>query len=136
MPGSSRWIDHGLLVLRVGIGGMFMAHGWPKLAGGAKGWAKLGGAMAHLGLDFWPTFWGFSAACAEFFGGMLVALGLLFRPALGMLVATMLVATTMHLRTGDGFLGASHAIESGILFVALLLIGPGRFALAEKLGKS
>jgi putative oxidoreductase len=136
MSGSSRWLDHGLLVLRVGIGGMFMAHGWPKLAGGAKSWAKLGGAMAHLGLDFWPTFWGFSAACAEFFGGMLIALGLLFKPACGMLLATMAVAATMHIRTGDGVMGASHAIELGILFASLMLIGPGKYALAEKLGKS
>ncbi|MBC8073088.1 MAG: DoxX family protein [Deltaproteobacteria bacterium] len=135
MPGSSRWLDHGLLVLRVGIGGMFMAHGWPKLAGGAPRWAKLGGAMAHLGLDFWPTLWGFSAACAEFFGGMLLALGLLFKPAAAMLLATMVVAAVMHVRSGDGFMGASHAIEAGILFASLLLIGPGRFALAEKLGR-
>ncbi len=135
MAGSSRWLDHGLLALRVGIGGMFMAHGWPKLAGGAKAWAKLGGAMSHLGLDFWPTFWGFAAACGEFFGGLLLAIGLLFRPAAAMLFATMAVAATMHIRTGDGVMGASHAIEAAILFASLLLIGPGRFALAEKLGK-
>lgn len=124
-----RTTDYGLLLLRLGIGGMFMAHGWPKLAGGATTWAKLGAAMARLGIDLWPTMWGFSAACSEFFGGLLVATGFLFRPGAAMLLSTMVVASTMHLRDGDGFTGASHAIESGILFAALILIGPGRFAL-------
>ncbi len=114
---------------------MFMVHGWPKLAGGAARWAKLGGAMARLGIDFAPTFFGFMAAVSEFFGGLLVAVGLLFRPALALMLCTMVVATTRHLGAGEGILGASHAIEAGIVFASLLLIGPGRFALQNKLGK-
>jgi putative oxidoreductase len=121
--------DPGLLVLRVGIGVMFMIHGWPKLAGGAARWEKLGGAMAKLGLDFAPTMWGFMAACSEFFGGLLLAAGLLFRPAAAALLGTMVVASTMHLKNGDGFTASSHAIEAAILFASLILIGPGRYAL-------
>lgn len=121
--------DPGLLLLRVGIGGMFMIHGWPKLAGGAAKWQKLGAAMAQLGIDFWPTMWGFMAACSEFFGGLLLAAGLLFRPAAAALLSTMIVASVMHVKNGDSFTSASHAIEAGILFAALILIGPGRYAL-------
>ncbi len=126
--------DPGLLLLRVGIGVMFMIHGWPKLAGGAAKWAKLGGAMAKLGLDFAPTMWGFMAACSEFFGGLLLAIGLFFRPAAAALLSTMVVASIMHLRNGDSFTSASHAIEAGILFAALILIGPGRYALQPQKG--
>jgi putative oxidoreductase len=125
-------VDHGLLVLRVGLGAMFVGHGWPKLAGGQATWTKLGGAMAQLGLDFAPTMWGFAAACSEFFGGILLALGLAFRPAATALLATMVVAATMHLRKGDGFGGSSHAIELGIVFAALLLTGPGKYALVRR----
>lgn len=121
--------DPGLLLLRVGIGAMFMVHGWPKLAGGAATWKKLGGAMAQLGLDFMPTMWGFMAACSEFFGGLLLAAGLLFRPAAAALLSTMIVASIMHLKNGDSFTSASHAIEAGILFASLILIGPGRYAI-------
>ena len=131
---NGKHLDLGLLVLRLGLGAMFIGHGWPKLAGGAAKWEKLGGAMAHLGLDFWPTFWGFMAAISETFGGLLFAVGFLFRPATALLLGTMIVATTMHLRTGDGIMGASHAIEAGIVFAAMLLVGPGKFALDEKLG--
>lgn len=135
VSGTDRWRDHGLLLMRVGLGAMFVMHGWPKMAGGAKTWAKLGKAMGQLGIDFAPTMWGFAGAVSELGGGILLALGLLFRPACGALAATMAVATAMHLGKGDGLMGASHAIEDGLVFVGLLLIGPGRFALDGRLGK-
>lgn len=131
--GGNSKADLGLLVLRVGIGGMFMTHGWPKLAGGSAAWTKLGKSMAYVGLDFMPTAWGFMAAVAEFFGGLMLVLGVAFVPALVMLLSTMAVAATMHLRKGDGLQASSHAIEAGIVFGSLLLLGPGRFSLAEKL---
>ena len=37
--------DTGLLILRIGLGGMYLWHGWPKLSGGPERWTKLGGAM-------------------------------------------------------------------------------------------
>lgn len=120
--------DLGLLIARVGLGAMFMVHGWPKLIGGPDKWAKLGKAMGTLGIDFAPTFWGFCAAVAEFFGGLLLATGVAFVPAALALVFTMLVAALMHLEKGDGLKGASHAIEAGIVFAALALTGPGRYA--------
>ncbi len=132
---GDKFRDLGLLLLRAGIGGMFMAHGWPKLAGGERTWAKLGKSMVHLGIDFAPTFWGFMAAVAEFFGGLAIALGVGFVPALLMLLFTMIVAATMHVRKGDSFATASHAIESAMVFAALLLTGPGAHTLASKFGK-
>ena len=47
--------DKGLLILRIGIGVMFMCHGFPKLAGGPEVWTKLGGALGALGIHFEPT---------------------------------------------------------------------------------
>ena len=127
-------IDLGLLVLRRGLGAMFIGHGWPKLAGGAAKWKKVGAAMGELGIDVWPTRWGFLAARSETLGGLLFAIGFLFRPATALLLATMLVATMSHLSNGDGIMGSSHPIEAAIVFAAMLLVGPGRFALDEKLG--
>ena len=127
-----KYRDHGLLLLRVGIGASFMAHGWPKLAGGAAKWEKLGAAMKHLGIDFAPTFWGFMAAISEFFGGLLLVLGVAWLPALAMLAGTMAIASFMHIQKGDGFTGASHALESLVLFVSLALIGPGRFTITNQ----
>src|SRR5262245_13291062 len=113
--------DLGLLVLRVGIGAMFMAHGWPKLIGGPAKWETLGTATQVVGIAFAPVFWGFMAAIAELGGGLLLALGVAFRPACTLLLCTMIVASTKHLAQGDGFGKASHAIEAAILFLSLWL---------------
>lgn len=126
---SSRWtsVDLALLVLRVGIGISFVfVYGWDKISGGPEQWARLGENMARFGITVWPTFWGFMAAATEFVGGMCLMLGLLFRPALGLLLVVMVVAFSSHIAAGEG---PWHATEMATVFVALLLTGPGRYSL-------
>ncbi|WP_266202523.1 DoxX family protein [Pontibacter kalidii] len=120
--------NFGLLLLRVGIGVMFILHGWPKLAGGPERWEAIGQNMELLEIGFAPVFWGFMAGFAEVAGGALLVLGLLFRPATLLLLITMVVATLKHVAGGDGFGGYSHAMEAAILFLSLLLIGPGKYS--------
>jgi putative oxidoreductase len=124
--------DLGLLILRLGMGGMFVYHGLPKLLGGPARWESLGRALRAVGIDFAPTFFGFMAGMAEAGGGLCLALGIAFRPALAMLASTMVVAAAFHLDRGDGFGKASHAIEAAIVFGSLLLIGPGRYVASFK----
>jgi putative oxidoreductase len=125
-------LDEGLLLLRLGIGGMFVSHGLPKLLGGPERWAKLGHAMHVFGVDFFPVAWGLAAAVAEGVGGVLLVLGMLFRPATAMMFVTMLVATASHLDRGDGLGGASHAIELAFVFASLFLIGPGAYRFGRR----
>ncbi len=122
-----RYRDFGLLVLRLGVGAMFLFHGWPKLMGGPVKWESLGTAMGYLGIHVIPVFWGLMAALSEFFGGACLIFGVAFRPACLLLLGTMAVAATMHLQRGDGLQVASHAIELGFVFFGLLFVGPGRF---------
>jgi hypothetical protein len=75
-----------------------------------------------------PAFWGFVAAISEFFGGVCLILGIVFRPACILLTITMLVAAISHLNRGDGLSGASHAIELGIVFFSLIVIGAGKYS--------
>jgi len=122
--------DVGLLVLRAGLGVMMaFVHGWPKVAGGPETWTKLGHAMSSVGIEFGHGFFGAAAAFVELFGGLLLVVGLATRPAALLLVVTMAVAAANHLAQGDGLGGASHAIEDGIAFAALLLLGPGRYSI-------
>jgi putative oxidoreductase len=127
----NRFRDLGLLVLRVGLGAMFIYHGLPKLLAGPALWAQLGMATGTLGIHFLPVFWGFMAAAAEGIGGLLLLLGLLSRPACLLMFINMVVAASFHLGKGDGLGIASHAIEVGIVFLSLVLIGPGRYSLDE-----
>jgi putative oxidoreductase len=130
-----KYRDIGLLILRVGIGIMFICPGFPKLTAGPEIWAKLGGAMSAVGINFAPTFMGFMAAISEFGGGLLLVLGLFTRPACFFLLITMVVAMLMHIRSGDPFVKYSHALESAILFFSLIFIGPGKISLDEILSK-
>ena len=118
--------------MRVGLGIMFMFNGYPKLLGGPDNWAAVGNAMKHTGVTFFPVGWGFLAAVTETFGGFLIVLGLAFRPASLLLCITMIVASTMHLKSGDGLNGASHAIEAAVVFFGLLFVGPGRYSVDKK----
>ncbi len=126
--------DLGLLVLRMGLGVMFtVQHGWPKVQGGPKAWAKLGRAMKHVGIDDYHEVFGAMAAWSEFAGGLLLMLGLFVRPSALLLTCTMVVAAAMHLGSGDGLGGASHAIEVGVACLGLTLMGAGRFSLDARL---
>ena len=58
-----------------------------------------------------------------------ISLGIFNPLSLFFLLATMIVATMMHIGKGDPFLKYSHAMESGILFLSLILIGPGKYSL-------
>jgi putative oxidoreductase len=126
----------GLLLLRIGLGITFICHGFPKLTGGPEGWINLGGAMENWGISFVPVFWGFMGAISEFGGGLLLLLGLFFRPVCILLVLTMATATTVHLKNADPFSTLSHALEMGIVFFSLFFIGPGRFSLDFYLSKN
>lgn len=128
LTGLTKYRDFGLLFLRIGLGLMMFFHGLPKLQGGPEMWAKVGGAMALIGIDFLPAFWGFMAAFTETAGGILLIAGFLFRPAALLLSFTMLMAFVMHFKSGDSFGTWSHAVELAIVFVSLVLIGPGRFS--------
>src|SRR5210317_1506175 len=95
--------DLGLLILRVGIGVMFILHGIPKLMGGPEGWEGL----AQFGLPFLPEgfmsiAFGFAAMATELVGGLLLALGKFHRIVCVSLAGVMLVALTTKLGSITG----------------------------------
>jgi len=127
---NSKFSDTGLLVIRVGIGFFFaFVFGWPKISGGPEFWDMLGKAMNNLGIDFLPVFWGFMGAAAEFLGGILLILGLAFRPALVFMGVTMIVAFSQGLAGGQPFSQSTHPLELFLVFVGLFLTGPGKYSL-------
>ncbi len=127
----ARYCNSGLLILRLGIGALFLFHGYPKLIGGPAGWEKLGAAVSYAGIPGGFVFFGFLAACAEFLGALCLILGFCFRPACILMTITMAVAANMHLATGGGLSAASHALEVGFVFLSLVLIGPGGYSIGK-----
>lgn len=126
--GLGKYNNFGLLVIRIGIGIMMMVHGIPKIEGGPILWTKIGSSITNIGIHEFFAFWGFMASISEGIGGLLVLLGMAFRPACIFLFFTMLMASITHLKGGDDLATSSHAIELAFLFFGLLIIGPGRFS--------
>jgi len=124
--------NFGLLIIRVGLGIMFIFHGYPKLLGGVSMWEQLGGSTKYAGIHFLPVVWGLLCAVTETFGGFLLILGLAFRPVCLLLVINLVVATLSQFGKGEGLMGASHAIEDAIMFAGLLFVGPGRYSVDKK----
>jgi len=110
------------LPLRAGAGVIFAAHGAQKLFGwfGGYGLEGTGGWMASIGIE--PgVLMAALAGGAEFFGGLLLIVGLLVRPAAVVLAITMVVAiAAVHLQ--NGLFMSNNGYEFGL---ALLVISVG-----------
>lgn len=80
--------DVGLLVLRLVLGVLFVAHGYPKLFKMFSGFA---GWLESIGIK--PgKFWAAVVGVAEFFGGIALILGVFVQIAAGLIVINMVVA--------------------------------------------
>ena len=124
--------DLGLLILRVGIGASFVIfHGADKMFGGPAKWEAIGGAMGVFDIHFFPAFWGFMCALAEFGGGILLIVGYQTRIAAILMAFNMFVASSVLLTKG-GTASPSYPIEIGIVFVALIFLGAGRYSLDKE----
>ena len=124
----SNYKDVALLFFRLIFGCFFIyVHGFPKLAGGLSKWKAIGGSMKHVGISFWPGFWGFMAAFSETIGIGLLVIGLAFRPSCLLLIFTMSIAALSEYRA-HGLGEASHPFELALVFAVLIFIGPGKYS--------
>jgi len=128
----SKYKDQGLLIIRIGLGLLFIFHGYPKLAGGPAGWERLGKAMGFVGIHFLPMLWGFLAAITETIGGVLIIAGLAFRPVCALLVINLIVAAIFTYKVDGSFGDATHALEDAVMFSGLLFVGPGALSIDQK----
>jgi putative oxidoreductase len=133
---NNKLTDFTLLFLRTGIGLSYIfIHGWGKIFGGPERWTKVGSAVGYVGIDFLHPFWGIMAALAEFGGGLLILLGILYRPGLALVIITMFVAAIQHLAKGDGIFRAAYPMEMAVVLIAMFILGPGKYSLQYYLNK-
>jgi putative oxidoreductase len=129
--------DLGLLLLRLGAGGVLAAHGTQKLFGWFGGGGLEGTGAAKEAIGYAPGKASATAAgLAEAGGGTLLALGLA-TPAAGAAAAgAMAGAATVHVPNGffaqSG--GYEYAASLGLTAAGLAVTGPGRLSLDHLLG--
>lgn len=127
-----------LPLLRAGLGLILIAHGSQKLFGLFGGMGLNGNAALFDKLGYHPgMFWGTLVGCTEFFGGILLVIGLFVRPAAAAVVIFMLFS--IQFTSKAGFFWTKGGMEYSILILLVAAVfavrGGGTCALDNKMSK-
>lgn len=119
-------------LLRVVAGLLLVTHGYGKIVNpfGAVGMVE--------SLGFYPgVFWSPLLAATEFFGGILVAIGLFTRPAAFAAAIVLLVTVYFHgIVKAEGLGGAEKSILWTAIFLFFAIRGGNRHSLDARLKKT
>src|SRR5205814_313112 len=119
--------DQGIALLRVVVGGIFVAHGAQKLL--VYGIPGLSGFMSQIGVPF-PTLSAISVTAAELLGGLALVAGFFTRwAALPIAFSMVVAAVTVHLKAGF-FLpnGVEYVLALLAATLTLSLTGSGAYS--------
>jgi putative oxidoreductase len=124
--------DLALLLLRVGVGIIFIVSGWGKLTG-MEGTQQFFGS---IGIPL-AGFMAWVVALVEFLGGLMVLIGYKIRIPAVLLAIIMLVAILTVKLGGDNVFGGMR-LELMLLLtsLALAILNTGRYSLEDMLDKS
>jgi putative oxidoreductase len=131
---TTRQVNIALLILRVTLGIVFIAHGWQKLF--VFGFAGISGGFAQMGVPM-PGIMGPFIALLEFFGGIALIIGLLTRlAALGLALDMIGAIALVHFKNGF-FLpqGYEFAFTLCGAAAALALAGAGAYSADDALAR-
>lgn len=124
---SSTYASLGLLILRLGIGGLILTHGYPKLMRLLDGNLKFGDPLGiGSGLSF------ILMVFAEFVCSVFIILGLYTRLASIPLIIGMMTAVFIH-HAADPFSAKEKALLYLVAFLCLLFTGSGKYSFDKKL---
>jgi len=118
-------------ILRVVAGLALVTHGYGKIMNpfGASGMVE--------SLGFYPgALWSPLLAATEFFGGILIAIGLLTRPASFAAMFVLLVTVYFHwIVREEGFAGAEKSIIWAAIFLFFAIRGANSQSVDARIGK-
>lgn len=120
-------VNFALLIFRVGVSAMMLTHGYGKFLKVINGDFRFGDPLG-IGVEASLTL----AAFGEFVCSILVILGLFTRYATVPLMITMLVAWQIS-HGDDPFSTQEKSVFYLLSFLTILITGPGKYSLDQKL---
>lgn len=121
--------DLAILIARLGIGIIFLAHGWQKLF--TIGLGPTAAGFKAMGVPL-PTLSAWFAGIVEFFGGAMLILGLLV-PIAGVLLFLDMLGAFFTVHVGHGLFvssgGSELVIALGVGSLLLAAVGAGLYSI-------
>ncbi|GAA1571363.1 DoxX family protein [Kribbella sancticallisti] len=125
-----------LLIARVGLGVVFIAHGWQKFS--TNGLDATAAGFDQMGVPA-PTLSAYYAAGVELIGGAALILGVLTSVA-GLLLAVDMAGAFLFVHASKGVFVAAGGWELvvvlGLFALTIATVGAGRFSLDNALTRS
>ncbi len=124
----------GYTLIRVALGLILMPHGYAKLF--LTDAVPTARHFAHWGWAY-PLAWAYFIGAIEFFGGLLLALGLFTRIAAAAFVIEMAVISfaVLYPHWDWGKHGMEYTVLMGIVAIAIFLGGGGRYSVDRMIGR-
>lgn len=121
-------------LLRVVAGLALVMHGFPKIMN------PLGPVGLVETIGFFPgpaAFWAVLLSVTEFFGGILIAIGLLTRPAAFAAMIALLVTVYFHwIVSSEGYAGAEKSILWATIMFYFVIRGANAHSVDARIGKT
>ena len=131
---QDRKISFGLLIMRLGLAAMLLVYSLPKLIGGANVWQGVGAMVSFIDIGVPQTLLGCIILLLETLGATSLLSGYFFRIACTILFLLFGLYFFNYFATGYKTLMLWAAGLSAV-FLGLIYMGPGRYAIAVKLEK-
>ena len=131
---QERKINAGLLIMRLGLAAALLVHSLPKLIGGGSAWKGMGTMLSFINVGLPPTLLGLTILLVEASGAVSLIFGYFFRIACVVLFILFGLYFFNYFSINYKTL-MLWSIGIASVFLGLIFIGPGRYALAVRLEK-
>jgi putative oxidoreductase len=124
--------NFGLLIMRLGLAAVLLVHSLPKLVSGANAWQGAGKALNFISLGAPESFIGLIFLLLGTLGAVSLLVGYFFRIACLLLFIVFGLYFFNYFSIGYQTLMLWSAGLAAV-FLGLVFVGPGRYAIAVKL---
>ncbi len=131
---QERKTNFGLLIMRLGLAASLLVHSLPKVIGGASAWQGMGTMLSFINVGLPPTVLGIAILLVEALGAVSLIFGYFFRIACIILFGLFGLYFFNYFSISYKTL-MLWSIGIAAVFLGLIFVGPGRYALALRLEK-